>query len=139
MKILIVEDDHTSRLLMQALTKPFGPVHLAVNGREAVESVRRALELAEPYDFICLDIMMPEMDGQEALRVIRSLERDHEIASERRAKIIMTTALDDMKTVMKAYGGVCDGYLTKPVDKASLIDEMQTVGLLTGLWAGTSA
>jgi len=138
MKTLVVEDDPTSRLLMQALTKSFGPVHLAVNGREAVESVRRALEMSEPYDFICLDIMMPEMDGQDALRAIRSLERDHQTPLERRAKILMTTALDDIKTVMAAYTGLCDGYLTKPVDKASLMDEMQTLGLLKAAWVGTS-
>ncbi|TVS11087.1 MAG: response regulator [Gammaproteobacteria bacterium] len=134
MKTLIVEDDHTSRLLMRALTQSFGPVHLAVNGREAVDSVARALKMGEPYDFICLDIMMPEMDGQEALKAIRNLEQDHEVPLEQRAKIIMTTALDDMKTVMAAYGGSCDGYLTKPVDQGRLLDEMRSAGLLD-TWA----
>jgi two-component system chemotaxis response regulator CheY len=44
MKTLIVEDDFTSRLLLQEILKPYGPSHVAVNGREAVEAVRLALE-----------------------------------------------------------------------------------------------
>jgi two-component system chemotaxis response regulator CheY len=44
MKTLIVEDDFTSRLLLQEILKPYRPSHVAVNGREAVEAVRLALE-----------------------------------------------------------------------------------------------
>ena len=44
MKALIVEDDFTSRLLLQELLKPYGATHIAVNGREAVEAVRIAVE-----------------------------------------------------------------------------------------------
>ena len=68
MKTLIVEDDFTSRLLLQELLKKYGRSHIAVNGLEAVEAVRLALDENEPYDLICLDILMPQMDGQLALR-----------------------------------------------------------------------
>ena len=74
MKSLIVEDDFTSRLLLQEYLKVYGIPHIAVNGREAVEAVRLALEARDHYNLICLDIMMPEMDGQQALREIRALE-----------------------------------------------------------------
>jgi CheY-like chemotaxis protein len=73
MKTLIVEDDFTSRLLLQEFLKSYGPTHVAVNGREAVDAVRAALEAGERYSLICLDIMMPLVDGHEALRQIRSL------------------------------------------------------------------
>ncbi|MBN2333302.1 MAG: response regulator [Deltaproteobacteria bacterium] len=131
MKTLIVEDDFTSRLLLQELLKQYGPSHIAVNGKEAVEAVRTALETGEPYDLICLDIMMPEMDGQEALQQIRAQEEARNILSSNGAKIVMTTALNDLKNVSFAYQNLCDAYLTKPIEKAKLIDELRELKLIS--------
>ena len=130
MKTLIVEDDFTSRLLLQELLKSYGPSHIAVNGREAVEAVRVALAADDPYDLICLDIMMPEMDGQEALRQIRGEEESMGIVSSDGAKIVMTTALGDMKNITAAYLSLCDAYLTKPIEKAKLLEELGKLGLI---------
>ena len=130
MKTLIVEDDFTSRLLLQELLKSYGPCHIAVNGKEAVEAVRAAVEAAEPYNFICLDIMMPEMDGHEALRRIRNEEEARGIWSTDGAKIVMTTALDDLKNVSAAYRNLCDGYLTKPIQKAKLLEILCNLKLI---------
>ena len=129
MKTLIVEDDFTSRLLLQELLKSYGPCHIAVNGKEAVEATADALE-DEPYDLICLDIMMPEMDGQEALRRIREQEGARGTLSSHGAKIVMTTALGDIKNVMAAYQSLCDGYLTKPIQKAKLLEELRKLELI---------
>ena len=82
MKTLIVEDEITSRVLLRELLKRFGPPHVAMNGKEAVAAVSTALLAGEPYDLICLDIMMPEMDGQEALKRIRQLEDGAQLAPE---------------------------------------------------------
>jgi len=131
MKTLIVEDDFTSRLLLQELLKSYGPSHVPVNGREAVEAVRLALEAGEPYDLICLDIMMPEMDGQAALRNIRAQEEARGIISSHGAKIVMTTALGDLKNVSAAYSGLCDAYLTKPIQKAKLLEELRKLKLIS--------
>jgi two-component system chemotaxis response regulator CheY len=131
MKTLIVEDDFTSRLLLQEILKPYGPSHVAVNGREAVEAVRLALEANEPYDLICLDIMMPEMDGQAALKDIRAQEKARGILSSDGAKIVMTTALGDIRNVSAAYNSLCDGYLTKPIQKAKLLEELRTLKLIS--------
>ena len=130
MKTLIVEDDFTSRLLLQELLKSYGPSHIAVNGKEAVEAVRLALEAGEPYNLICLDIMMPEMDGQEALRQIREQEEARGILPSKGAKIVMTTALGDLKNVSAAYRNLCDAYLTKPIQKAKLLEELRKLGLI---------
>jgi len=70
MKTLIAEDDFTGRLLLQEILKRYGALHIAVNGKEAVEAVRTAMDAGEPYDLVCLDIMMPEMDGYQALAEI---------------------------------------------------------------------
>jgi two-component system chemotaxis response regulator CheY len=121
MKVLIVEDDFSSRLLLQMLLTKYGECHIAVTGKEAVLAFRMALDAGKPYDLICLDIMMPEMDGQAALKEMRAVEEARGIVSTHGAKIIMTTALGDVKNVSAAYQELCDGYLVKPIDKAKLI------------------
>ena len=131
MKILIVEDDFTSRLLLQELLKSYGTSHIAVNGKEAVDAVRLALEAGEPYDLICLDIMMPQMNGQEALRQIREQEESRGILSTFGAKVLMTSALDDTKNVMDAFRSLCDAYMTKPINKAKLLEKLRELKLIS--------
>lgn len=130
MKTLIIEDDFTSRLLLQELLKSYGPTHIAVNGKEAVEAVRLAMAAGEPYDLLCLDIMMPEMDGQAALKHIRALEEAQGIWSTYGAKIVMTTALCDMKNVTAAFSGLADAYQTKPIEKSKLLDALRQLKLI---------
>lgn len=132
MKTLIVEDDFSSRLILSEFLQQYGPCHVAANGREAVDAVRAALDIKAPYDLICMDIMMPEMDGQEALRQIRADEDDEvDTPPERKwCKVIMTTALTDIKQVIKAYGNLCDAYLTKPIHQATLIHTLEKLKLI---------
>jgi two-component system, chemotaxis family, chemotaxis protein CheY len=130
MKILIADDDFTSRLLLQEILKYYGTSHVAVNGKEAVEAVRIAMEANEPYDLICLDIMMPEMDGQEALSIIRQIEASAGITSINRTRIVMTTTLSDKENVMNAAQHQCDFYLTKPIQKAKLLEELRKMKLI---------
>jgi two-component system, chemotaxis family, chemotaxis protein CheY len=122
MKTLIVEDDFTSRLILQELLKNYGPTHIAVNGNEANEAVRLALDQGEPYDLICMDIMMPEMDGHEALRQIREQEDVAGIVPSGRAKIVMTTSHSDSDNVRRAVEGKCDYFLVKPIQKQKLME-----------------
>ncbi len=130
MNTLIVDDDLTCSLLLQGLLKDYGPSHVAANGREAVEAVRIALEAGEPYNLICLDIMMPEMGGQEALRKIRLLEETMVIAGLGRAKIIMTTALSDKANVIMAGQQRCDLFLVKPIQKEKLLEDLRRLELI---------
>jgi len=130
MKALIVEDDFTSRLLLQEILVKLGQAHIAVNGKEAIDAFRKALEEKEPYDLICLDIMMPEMDGHVALKEIRKLEEARNIFSSDGVKVIMTTALKDMKNIFEAYGELCDSYLPKPIEKAKLLEELRKLRII---------
>ena len=128
--ILVVEDDFTSRLLLQKLLGNYGSCHIAVNGKEAVEAVRLALTGEEYYDLICMDIMMPEMDGQQALKEIRALEEERGFIAPDGAKIIMTTALADGDTVREAIQARCNYFLAKPILKASLLDALRKLALI---------
>jgi len=89
--------------------------------------VRTALRAGDPYHLICLDILMPEMDGQAALRQIRVMEQ---AASAERAKIIMTTVLSDKESVSAAIQGSCDAYIVKPIDKAKLLEHLRSLKLI---------
>ncbi len=130
MKTLIAEDDFANRLLLQELLKKYGPVHTAFNGKEALEAVKLADQSGEPYDLICLDIMMPEMDGQEALKEIRAMEEAKGLAISRWVKIIMTTALADKENVVEAIRGKCDAFLVKPIQKPKLLEELHRLNLI---------
>ena len=81
MKTLIVEDDFTSRLLMQSVLSRYGECHIATNGKEAVDACRTSRMKGFPYDLICMDILMPEMNGQEAVRQVREQEASLGISS----------------------------------------------------------
>ena len=116
MKTLIVEDDFTSRLMMQAFLSRYGECHIAVNGKEAVQAFRSALEAGQRYDLICMDIMMPEMNGREAMKQVRALEEAAGTFSSSGVKIIMTTAVNDLKEVSQCFYELCDAYLVKPVN-----------------------
>jgi len=130
MRILIAEDDLTCRLLMQQFLKDLSPSDIAVNGKEAVEAVRLGMENGTPYNLICLDIMMPEMDGHEALRQIRGLEEERGILRRTGAKILMTTALSDIDNVNTAFTSEADGYLTKPIQKVKLLEVLRRLKLI---------
>lgn len=130
MKILIVEDDLTCRTALKAILNPYGDVDIATNGNEALVALTEALGSDSPYDLICLDIMMPEMDGQEVLKSFRSAERQKGVILGHGAKVIMTTVLKDVKTVLRAFNEHCDAYLMKPVNKEDLLKHLSEFKLL---------
>lgn len=131
MRVLVVEDDASSRRMMQKILSAHGDCDIAVDGEEAVEAFRMAWEERRPYDLICMDIMMPRLDGHEALRRIREMEREMQLGEGKEAKVIMTTALGDPRNVVVAlYQGGASAYLVKPVSKQNLLGEVRKLGLI---------
>lgn len=132
MKTLIVEDNLTTRLILKDILSPYGECDIAVDGEEAVQAFKQAWEKGDPYELICMDIMMPNMDGHEALKQIREMEELLSVASSQEAKVIMTTALNDPKNVVKAYyKGGATSYIVKPINKQQLLDELRCLNLIT--------
>jgi two-component system, chemotaxis family, chemotaxis protein CheY len=130
MKTLIVEDDFISRHILQEFLRPYGECHVAVNGKEAVYAYQKSLEQESQYDLICLDIVMPEMDGQEALTEIRGIEESKGIMNGQGVKILMATGLKGISNVAQSYQNNCDGYIVKPFDRSKLIDNLRQLGLI---------
>lgn len=131
MKTLVVEDDFVSRLVLQKMMMPFGNCDVAVNGKEAVEAFSLAQSEGIPYNLICLDIMMPEMDGREALKIIRQKEINLNILPQNETKIVMISALDTPKEVMDAYyQGGCTSYLVKPINKDKIMNVLKEIQLI---------
>ena len=89
-----------------------------------------AARSGHPYDLVLLDIMMPGIDGQEALRQIRGWEEEQGISLGRGTKIIMTTCLDDPRNVLGAFQRGCESYLVKPIDREKLMGEIRKLGLI---------
>ncbi len=132
MKILIVEDDFVNRVVLEKYLSPYGQCSIAINGNEAVKSFDMALSDGDPFQLICLDIMMPEMNGQEALKEIRKIESEQGISFKNRVVIFMMTALDAPKDVFEAfYEGDCSEYIVKPISRKKLINLLKEYKLLT--------
>lgn len=130
MRTLVVEDEFTSRILLQKIFTAYGTCDIAVDGQEAVLAFRQALEEKYPYDLVCMDIMMPNKDGRIALQEIRDLEAEYGRTGTKEVRVIMTTALDDVKTVMGSYREGATSYITKPIEKAKLLEEVRALGLI---------
>lgn len=130
MRILIAEDDFISRKFMMRFLSKYGECDVTVDGAEAIEAFKMALESGERYDLICIDIMMPVIDGYEALRQIRKIEQENGIPEEKATKIIMTTALSEGKNVTKAFDLGCTAYAGKPIDIDKFKNELIKLELI---------
>ena len=84
----------------------------------------------DPYDLICLDIMMPVMDGYQALMGIRNLEKQKNIPQEKAVKVIMTTALNDEANVKMAFELGCTIYSGKPIDQDRFEQALKKLNLI---------
>ena len=130
MRILIAEDDRISRTFMKEFMKEYGQCDVAVDGMEALDLFMDAVKKEDPYRLICLDIMMPKVDGLKVLGVIRAMEKQHDVPQEKRARILMTTALADLDYVDQAFNLGADGYAAKPIDTDKITEVIRNMGLI---------
>ncbi len=131
MRILITDDDENHILLMRSILAPYGECDFAYDGQQAVDAVKVLLEKKTTYDLIFLDIMMPVMDGQTALKQIRKEEKAAKIPDMEQSKVFMTTALDDAGNVWEAhFEGLATGYLVKPIRRGVVLRRLQEMELI---------
>jgi sigma-B regulation protein RsbU (phosphoserine phosphatase) len=111
MKILIAEDDPVSRRLLEVTLTGWGyQVQVTADGRTACQ----ALQVAGPPQLALLDWMLPEMDGLEICRRVRSTQAGRAIY------IILLTTRSRKEDVIAGLDGGADDYVTKPFDREEL-------------------
>jgi two-component system chemotaxis response regulator CheY len=130
MKILVAEDDLASRRFLSKFLAQYGEVDLVVDGLEALDAYLMATKEKAPYDLICLDIMMPKVDGVKVLKAIRDFETKQGVVSEQRVKVIMTTALAETDYVNQAFEIGCEAYAAKPIDTNKMLEVIKKLGLI---------
>ena len=114
LKILVVDDDHTSRMLLKIMIKPLASVFFqAITGKEAIETCRKNPEIG----LVLMDIKMTDMDGHEATRQIREFNKEVVIIAQ------SAHALNGEKE--KAINAGCNDYISKPLNRIILIELLQ--------------
>jgi PAS domain S-box-containing protein len=120
--ILVAEDNEINALLMRSLLTRLG--HHAVittNGEEALESWLAAKSAGAPYDLVLMDIQMPQLDGVETTKRIRSREAGQ---PGRRTPILALTANTLVEDRYACFEAGMDGFLIKPLDREKLADAL---------------
>ena len=131
LKVLVVDDHPTNRLLAVTLLKGWKcRSGEAEDGQSALANLRAALQEKDPYQVALLDMMMPEMDGEELGRLIKE---DKELSDTR---IIMMTSIGKRGDVSRLASLGFAGYFTKPIRQAHLYD---AIALAMGRKEGESA
>lgn len=129
LNILIVDDLLNNRKLLRDMLKSYGQCDMVGDGAEGVEMFEGGVLEGNPYDLVLLDIMMPGMNGQEALGEMRRVEREQGVSKQ--AVIIMVTAVDSPQNVLKAfYQGGCHDYIVKPFKQNDLLDKLRSFHLI---------
>ncbi|HOT32217.1 MAG TPA: response regulator [Petrotogaceae bacterium] len=132
MNVLIIEDDPISQKLLSSFLKEYAVCDIANDGAQGISFFESSLKSNKRYDLVCLDIMMPQMDGIQVLQKIRSAENKNGIYGLDGTKIIMTTALSDVENVRNSFKAQCEAYIIKPILKKDFILKLQELGLLKG-------
>jgi two-component system chemotaxis response regulator CheY len=119
-----------SREMIANYLDGYAACEMATNGREAVEKVRESHEKGDPFTLIVLDIIMPEMDGHEAGKAIRSAEKAKGIPLSNQVKIIVLSSVNTPEEIMQSFMTINPvAHLVKPVEPAKFRETLGKIGV----------
>ncbi len=130
MRILIAEDDYASRQFLFKFLSQYGECDMVIDGMEAVEAFIMSMRKKQPYDLVCLDIMMPKADGTKVLKVIRELEKQNNILPQNTSKVIMISALNETDIVFDSFDTGSEAYAVKPLNTEKFIKLLEKLQLI---------
>jgi two-component system chemotaxis response regulator CheY len=131
MRTLVVDDELTTRMMLKKILEPFGVCDTVSDGEEAIKAFWMAMKDSQPYDLICLDILMPNINGKIVLKKIREIEQKSGIKKNKKVFIFMVTSINDSKVIMDTivkYG--CDSYILKPISKPKVLAKLSQFELV---------
>ena len=129
MKVLVAEDDIASGKFLSKLLTKYGEVVLATDGIEAVDEFVKSVQDGKEFDLVCLDIMIPKLDGYKTLESIRDAEIKLGIPRISRCKVVMISALDEEFDANYASNDY-DDYICKPIDIIKFESIIKKLGLI---------
>ena len=132
MRVLVVDDELVSRKKMKKILDGLGSCDTAESGQDALVAYVKAWKDDAPYSLITLDISMPDIDGVEILKRIRSLEQAKNLAKEEQAKIIMVTASAERDTIVQCLRSACNDYIIKPFNRETVFAKLEKTGVAVG-------
>ena len=130
MRALVVDDIQVNRRVLQAILSKYGPCDTAESARQGITFFQEAWKEGAHYNLICLDIMMPEIDGIQLLEIIRKIEGKMNVTDDERARVFMVTAKDDLRTTRQTVDLGADATIVKPIDRAELLHYLRKFGLV---------
>lgn len=117
LKILVTDDDPVNRMILSGMLTPEGHTVIeASNGKEAVELFEK-----EHPDLVLMDVIMPVMDGYEAVRLIKQK------AAHNFVPVIYLTAINDEEGLSKCVDAGGDDFLTKPYNHVILMSKIRVM------------
>ena len=117
--------------MLLRILRNYGECDLAASGKEGVLAFQAAWEKSSPYDLLCVDLRMPELDGASVIQIIRTMEKKMSVNSVERVQIIVISADSDRasKDICEKLGS--DGYIAKPITVETVANRLKALGLIT--------
>jgi two-component system chemotaxis response regulator CheY len=130
LRCLVVDDDEVGREILILNLQGIARCDSAANGREALEKYSANLD-TNPYDLIFLDIIMPELDGNETAKTIRRMELERGITPDKGVSIIVFSSLNTPQDIIKTYiSAQSAAHLVKPLNVEKLKKTLFKLGLI---------
>lgn len=133
MKILIIEDDESTQLLLKKIFTPSVECSIFAEAMDAISVFVDRMMAFDPFDAVLIDINLPDMNGVNALKLIRKFEKVKGIMNNRKAKIIMMTGDANEQNVKESVKNGCDNFLIKPVTQDKIEVKFKAVGVKLNL------
>jgi PAS domain S-box-containing protein len=120
--ILVVDDNQTNRLILINMLEKVGCKVKAIDsGVRAVEELRCASHVEDPYQIVLLDMQMPEMDGEETLTMIKKDPLVKDVI------VVVLTSIGRRGDAARLEALGCAGYLLKPIKQKQLYEALSTI------------
>lgn len=128
--MLVIDDQMTTRMLLRCMLETYGEVVEAKAGKEGVALFGAALADGAPFQMVCVDLGLPDIDGNQVLEQLRAVEVQQQVRAP--ATIVVVSGNDTEEARGDALERSADAYLTKPVSYESMFALLARIGAVGG-------